>query len=54
VYKNTTRKVEQLKDGIGQEIQVVNLDPLGKIFQNLDKRIQMCLDVKEDQLQHRL
>jgi len=26
----------------------------GKVFQNLEKRIQMCLDVKWDQFQHRL
>jgi len=27
---------------------------LGKVFQNLEKRIQLCLDVKGDQFQHRL
>ena len=27
---------------------------LGKVFQNLEKRIQVCLDVKGDQFQHRL
>ena len=26
----------------------------GKVFQNLEKRIQVCLDVKRDQFQHRL
>ena len=26
----------------------------GKVFQNLEKRIQVCLDVKGDQIQHRL
>jgi len=26
----------------------------GKEFQNLEKRIQVCLDVKGDQFQHRL
>ena len=54
VYKNTPRTIEQLKDTIRQEIQAVNFDTLGKVFQNLEKRVQMCLDVKGDQFQHRL
>ena len=54
VYKNTPRTIEQLKDAIRQEIQAVNVDTLGKVFQNLEKRIQVCLDVKGDQFQHRL
>jgi len=54
VYKNTPRTNEQLKDAIRQEIQAVNVDTLGKSFQNLEKRIQVGLDVKRDQFQHRL
>jgi len=54
VYKNTPRTIEQLKDAIRQEIQAVNVDTLGKVFQNLRKRIPVCLDVKGDQFQHRL
>ena len=54
VYKNTPRTIEQLKDAIRQEIQTFNVDTLEKDFQNLEKRIQVCLDVKEDQFQHRL
>ena len=54
VYKNTPRTVEQLKYAIRQEIQAVNVDTLGKVFQNLEKRIQVCLDVTGDQFQHRL
>ena len=42
------------KTAIRQEIPAVNVDTLGKIFQNLEKRIQVCLDVKGDQFQHRL
>ena len=53
MYKNTPRTIEQLKDGIRQEIQAI-VDTLGKVFLNLEKRIQMCLDVKGDQFQHRL
>jgi len=53
-YKNTPRTIEQLKDVIRQEIQAVNVNTLGKVFQNLEKRIQVCLDVKGDQFQHRL
>jgi len=49
-----TRTIEQLKESIRQEIQAVNLDTLGKVFQNLEKRIQVCLDVKGDQFQHRI
>ena len=54
VYKNTPRTIEHLKDAIRQEIQAVNVDTLGKGFQNLDKGIQVCLDVKGDQFQQRL
>jgi len=32
---------------------ISNVDTLGKVFQNLEKRIQVCLDVKGDQFQHR-
>ena len=54
MYKNTPRTIEQLKNAIRQEIRAVNIDTLGKVFQNLEKRIQVCLDVKGDQSQHRL
>ena len=54
MYKNTPRTIEQLKDAIRQEIQDVNVDTLGKVFQNLEKRIQVCLDVSGDQFQYRL
>jgi len=46
--------IEQLKDAIRQEIQAVNVDNLGKVFQNLEKHIQVCLDMKGDQFQHQL
>ena len=46
MYKYTPRIIKQLKDAIRQEIQAVNVDTLGKVFQNLEKRIQVCLDVK--------
>jgi len=52
VYKNTPRTIEQIKEAIGQEIQAVNFDILGKVFQNLEKRIQLGLDVKGDQFEH--
>jgi len=54
VYKNTPHTSEQLKDAIRQEIQAVNVDTMGEVFQNLEKRIQVCLDVKGDQFQHQL
>jgi len=54
VYKNTPRTIEELKDAIRQEAEAVNLDTLGRVFQNLEKRIQVCLDVKGDNFQHRL
>jgi len=54
VYKNTPRTIEKLKDAIRQEIQAVTVDTLEKVFQNLKKCIQVCLDVKGDQFQHRL
>jgi len=43
-----TPQIEQLKDAILLEIQAVNVDTLEKVFQNLEKRIQMCLDLKGD------
>jgi len=54
VYKNILRTIEQFKDAIRQEIRAVNFDTLGKVFQNLEKYIQVCLDVKGDRFQHRL
>ena len=54
MYKNTPRTIEQLKDPVRQEIQAVNVDTLRKVFQNLQKRIQVYLDVKGDQFQYRL
>ena len=42
VYKNTPRIIEQLKDAIQKEIQAINVDTLGKVFQNLEKCIQVC------------
>ena len=54
LYKNTPCAIEQLKDTIRQEIQAVNVDTLGKVFHNLQKHIQVCLDVKGVQFQHRL
>ena len=54
MYKNTPRTIEELKDAIRQEIQTVNVDTLGEVLQNLEEHIQVCLDVKGDQFQHRL
>ena len=54
VYKNTPRTIEQLKDAVRQEIEAVNIDTLGTVFRNLEKSIQVCLDVKGDHFQHRL
>jgi len=48
LYKNTPRTIEQLKDTISQEIQAVNFDTLGKVFQNLEKHIKVGLEVKGD------
>ena len=53
VYKNTPRTIEQLKDATRQEIQADKVDTLGKVFQNLEKRIQVCMDVKRDLFRHR-
>jgi len=46
--------IEQQKDAKHQEIQAINVETLGRVFQNLEKCIQVCLDVKGDQFQHRL
>ena len=47
VYKNTPRTIEQLKDATRKEIQAVNFDTLGNVFQNLEKRIQVYWMWKE-------
>ena len=49
LYNNTPRTIEQLK-----EIEDVNVDALGTVFRNLEKRIQLCLDVKGDHFQYLL
>ena len=49
LQKYTPHTMEQLKDAIRQEIQAVNAEILRKVFQNLEKRIPVCLDVKGDQ-----
>ena len=54
MYKNSPRTIEQLKDAVRQETEAVNVDTLGIVFQNLEKRIQVCLDVKGDHFQRRL
>ena len=43
VYKNTPRTIVQLKDAIRQEIEAVNVDTLGKVFQNLEKTYSSVL-----------
>jgi len=52
--QNTPRTIEQLKDATRQEIEAVNFDTLEIVFQNLEKSIQVCLDMKGDNFQHRL
>ena len=54
MYKNTPRTAEQFKEAIRQEIEAVNVDILGIIFQNLEMLIQVCLDVKGEHFQHRI
>ena len=54
VYKNTPLTIEQLKNAIRQETEAVNDHLLGIVFQNFEKRIQVCLDVKGVHFQHRL
>ena len=54
VYKNAPRTIEQLKDAIHQKIEAVNVDTFGIVFQNLEKHIQVWVDVKGDHFQHRL
>ena len=54
MYKNTPHTIQQLKDAVRQETEAVNVDTLGTVFQNLEKRIQVCFQVKGDHFQHRL
>ena len=42
------------QNAIRQEIEAVNVDTLGIVFQNLEKCILVCLDVKGNHFQHRL
>jgi len=54
IFYGASSTIEQLKDATSQDIQAINFDTLEKVFQNLEKRIQVCLDVKGNQFQHRL
>jgi hypothetical protein len=51
VYNNTPRTIEQLKDATRQETEAVNFDTLGIVSRNLEKGIQVCLDVTGDHFQ---
>jgi len=52
--QNYTPHNRTITDAVRQEIKAGNVENLGNVFQNLEKRIQVCLDVKGDQFQHRL
>jgi len=54
VYRNKPRTIDALKANITEEIQTVTADVLVRIFQNMARRIQSCLDANGGHFRHML
>ena len=54
VYQNKPRTIGALKANITEEIQAVTADVLARIFQNMARRVQSCLDANGSHFQHML
>jgi len=54
VYRNKPRTIDALKANITEEIQTVTADVLVRIFQNMARRIQSCLDANGFHFRHML
>jgi len=52
VYQNKPRTIDALKANITKEIQAVTADVLPRIFQNMARRVQSCLDANGGHFQH--
>ena len=54
VYQNKPRNIDALKANITKEIQAVTADVLARNFQNMERRVQSCLDANDGHFQHML
>ena len=54
VYQNKPRTIDTLKANITEEIQALTADVLARIFQNMARRVQSCLDANGGHFQHML
>jgi len=54
VYRNKPRTRDALKVNITEEIQAVTADILARTFQNMERRVQSCLDANGGNFQHML
>jgi len=52
VYQNKPQTIDALKANITKEIQAVTADILARIFQNMLRWIQSCLDANGGHFQH--
>ena len=46
VYKNNPHTIDELKAAITTHIQQISPDTLQKVFDNMKKRVQTCLDAR--------
>ena len=53
-YQNKPRTIDTLKANITEEIQTVTADVRARIFQNMARRVQSCLDTNGGHFQHML
>jgi len=53
-YQNKPRTIDALKANITEGIQAVTADVLARTFQNMERRVQSCLDANVAHFQHML
>lgn len=54
VYKNNVHTIEDLKEAIRITIQEITTDTLQKVFDNMKRRVQSCLEARGGHFQHLL
>jgi hypothetical protein len=53
-YMNKLRTLDELRENIRREIQVVAPEVLAATFRNIQRRVQLCIDAQEGHFQHLL
>ncbi|BFZ07560.1 hypothetical protein BsWGS_10599 [Bradybaena similaris] len=54
VYKTNVHTIEELKEAIRNAIQEITTDTLSKVFDNMKRRVQTCLEARGGHFQHLL